>query len=198
MLPDYPKLKEKIQNLLIARMKKVQSASMGPLAGMPTYRVFEGNKSVWIREDGTKEVLEQKRAEAKIEINVKEYEEITPLEILNRIDIAAQELAIQRMKVALKKIDKAVEQTGNIVDTKGRPFSIEDYFKMIGAIWIDFDEKGKPILPSFLGEEKAKKSIIEVLLQLKSDAKCKKRFDELIEKKKEDWRDRESNRKLVG
>jgi predicted DNA-binding protein (UPF0251 family) len=198
MLPDFPKLKEKLQKLLIARTKMVQSAYMNPLSDVPKARIFEGNRTILVREDGSVEEIEIKEMKAEMEINLKEIETITLPDILEKFDTTAKELAMQQSKVFYDEIGKAVEKVGNVIDIKGKSFSIDDFLKMLDMIWLDFDENGNPNFPTIVAGEKTFKSISEVLPQLETDQECKKRLAEIIERKREEWRARESNRKLVG
>ncbi|MEW6095401.1 MAG: hypothetical protein AB1567_02585 [bacterium] len=197
MLPDFPNLKRKLQKLLIYRMKRIHSASMPSFYAVPK-RVFEGNRLIVVWEDGSSEELKIKEDKAKIDLNLQEVETITPDIILDKIDAAAKEIAMQQSKRFFEQIDKAVNKVGNVIDVKGRSLCIDDYFQLLEKIWIDFDENGEPILPTSVPNEKTLKSISKVLSQLKTDPECKKRYAEIIERKKEEWRVRESNRKLVG
>lgn len=198
MLPDYPNLKKKLKNLLIAHMKKIQSGYSYPLSKIPKTRIFEGNKFIIVHDDGTEEEAKVKRMKAEMKITLKEIEAKKPQIILDKIYAAAKEIAIQQSKIFYKQIEKAVEKVGNVIDVGGRPFSINDLFKMFEKLQLDFDENGRPYLPTFICREKAYESISEVLPQLDTDPECKKRFAEIIAKKKEEWRAREINRKLVG
>ena len=63
---------------------------------------------------------------------------------------------------------------------------------------IDFDEKGNPILPTIVLHPDMMKRIEGKLAEWESDPELQARRKNILAKKKEEWRDRESNRKLVG
>ena len=55
MFPDFLKTKEKLQKMLYYEMMQDHLTHMGPLADVPVSIIFEGNKTVVIREDGSSE-----------------------------------------------------------------------------------------------------------------------------------------------
>jgi len=69
---------------------------------------------------------------------------------------------------------------------------------LIMTMWesmdIDFDETGNPRLPTIVASSK----IREQLEKQEITDEQKERFEQLIERKRFEWRDRESNRKLVS
>ena len=77
MLPDFLKTKEKLNKMLNSEMKKAQFRHMGPFADTLKSNIFEGDEVILIRADGSREGVEMKKAEVKIEIKLEEVEEMT-------------------------------------------------------------------------------------------------------------------------
>ena len=53
MFPDFLKTKEKLQKMLDGEMQKARLRHMGPLANVRASMIFEGSKTVVVREDNS-------------------------------------------------------------------------------------------------------------------------------------------------
>jgi gamma-glutamyltranspeptidase len=62
---------------------------------------------------------------------------------------------------------------------------------------INFNEDGTHKLSLYTGTE-GSKIITEVLKEINNTPELKKRMEEIIDKKRIEWNDRESSRRLVG
>ena len=62
---------------------------------------------------------------------------------------------------------------------------------------MDFDDEGRPNGMTVAVPPEIGKRVPDLLKQWESDPTCKQRFEELMAKKRESWRDRENRRKLV-
>ncbi len=151
-----------------------------------------------MRENSKNEEMDFKKAGDKIRIDYVEVETMTHDKILKKFDIIAKNIAEQQRMSFYKEFERVTKKTGNITDLKGKGLTPDSFFDTLKKIWIDFDENGNPILPTFTGNEKAIIKIKEVLKQIDNDPKLSEKNKQLIIRKKEEWRDRESNRKLVG
>lgn len=197
MLPDFPKVKKKLRDLQISRMELVDRLNLGFFSQIPSQRIFEGKKDLIIREDGTKDETEFRRISADIELKLSEIEDKPINEIIKKLDAATTELSKQKANMIIESINKAVQEIGNVVDCKGVPFTINHFLEALRKMYIDFDEYERPYLPPIVAGEKAYASINKVLPLLETDPGVKKEFSQIIDKKREQWRARESNRKLV-
>ena len=198
MLPDFLKIKEKLQKKIDTEMKRANRWHLGPLAKIPESMVHEGNRIVLIRADGSVEEQTPETAIADIEVKSEEVEEMTAEEILNKVDKAAENIAEQQARTFYKQIDKLAEEVGNVVSSGGKPFSIDLHFEMLEKIDMDFDEAGNPQGVAFVASPKVMPSIADALSQALSNPDNERRYKAIINRKREEFRVRESNRKLVG
>lgn len=198
MLPDYPKLKERLSKLLTSRLVSEQKKIGSPVLDVPRRIQHEGRKTRIIREDGSVWESDMKKIQTQIKINLQDVKNMKPKDIIEKIDEMAMQAASQQSKIAYEEIEKAVREVGNALDLKGEKFKVDHFFQMLEKLWIDFDKEGKPLLPTIVAGEKAYKVLSEVLTQIENNSEYKGRMEEIIMKKKELWRDREANRKLVG
>ena len=198
MFPDFLKVKGRLQKMLDYEMKQAHLSHMGPLADIPKSIIFEGNKTVVIREDGSVEENNLEKVTAELEVQFAEVEGMTPEMVLDKINRTAKEMAEKVKKSAYEQIEKSAEEVGNVVDADGQPFSMDLFFEMLEKIDRDFDEDGNPSLLMCPVNPKLYPSVAKVISQSEGDPEYDKRYKEIIERKREEWRARESNRKLVG
>lgn len=198
MLPDYLKIKEKLQKMLDYQMRQANLSHLGPLAKISVSMNFEGNRTVLIRGDGSVDEMQPKVASTEIEVKLAEAETMTPEMVNDMINNAAEEIAAQQAGIIYKKIDKYAEEDGTVVSSGGGPFSIDKYFELLEKIDIDFDEAGNLEGLAFVVNPKAYHQIVDVLSKGLSKPENKRRYQQIIERKREEFRVRENHRKLVG
>ena len=198
MLPDFPKMKEKLKKVIISEMKKAQSRHLGALANAPVSRMFEGDKSIIVRADGSTSDMSPQEIEVELVIDLAEIEGMSHEMILNRINTMAEEMAEKQAKLSYEVIGKAAEEVGNVIDADGKTFSIDMFFQALEKIDRDFDEAGNPSELAWTVSPKLFPSIAKIIEQAKTDPEIDERFKALMERKREEWRVRENNRELVG
>lgn len=202
MLIDFPKEKEKVKKFY-TDVIKIKKDLLSPTALASRVRVFEGHKHLLVREDGTYEESEYSPIGEEIKFDIKEIENMAQANTLDplykKFDELAEKIASKEAKMFYGKIDQTLEKTGGIVSAKGRPF-FEVFFECIEKIEIDFDENGKPEFPTLIinPETEEKIKLQDKLKEIETDQSYNKRFKEILDKKREDFRDRENSRKLVG
>jgi hypothetical protein len=86
---------------------------------------------------------------------------------------------------------------GNVVNNGGKPFSIDSFFEVMEKIQIEFDEFGKPNMPTMVVSSEGAERAKEVIQEAENNPDVKKRMDELLAKKKEEYDAEQARRKLV-
>ena len=191
MLPDYLKIKEKLNKKITHTMQKSVLLHLGPLVDGPTFRFFEGNKAIIIREDGSIGEMNPEKMEVHQEIKSTELEGMNHEMVLDKINTMAKEMAEKQTKLVYEKMIKTAEETGNVTNSIGGSFSVDSILEALEKMHIDFNQEGQPNGLTFVTNPN---SPIEEVLQIANDP----RYQVLIERKREEWRVRENNRKLVG
>jgi len=199
MLPDFPKLKKKIQNLNNQSINNRIRMYNGLLNYFRKISIPEGNTFVTIQENGNiKEGNFEKIESNKVSFDPKEIEKMTPEDISSKYDELAKSFAESQSKMIFERIDESAREVGNIFDAQGKKLTFDDILSSLEKIQIDFDESGNyrnlviTVSPDLL------ELLTKIILESEKIPENKKRFDEMIERKREEWRVRESNRKLVG
>ena len=78
MFPDFLKTKEKLQKMLYYEMMQTHLTHMGPLAHVPVSMIFEGNRTVVIRADGSSEETNLEEITAELQVKFEEDREYVP------------------------------------------------------------------------------------------------------------------------
>ena len=198
MFPDFLKTKENLQKMLDYEMQKARLFYMGPLAAVSESMIHEGNKTVVMREDGSIDEENLESIAVKLEVKFDEVEKMNHEMVLDKIGRAAQEMASGMAKLFYEGLTKSADEVGNVISADGKPFSIDLFFEMLEKIHVDFDEEGNPIQLMCPVNPKLLPSIAKTISQAKADPANDRRYQAIIERKREEWRARESNRKLVG
>ncbi len=193
MLPDFLKTKEKIGKMLNSEMKKAHFRHLGPFADSPKTIIHEGKKVIMIRADGSTDEMNMIKAETEIEIKTEEIEDMTHEKVLDKIDTLAREIAKQKAKIGYEAIEKATEEVGNVVSVDGT-ISLNDFWEMYEKVHIDFNEEGQPSGYRLVAHPNMAPELEEIYSQIESHP----RYQEIMERKREEWRVRENNRALVG
>ena len=198
MLPDFPRLKERLLRLAwFEHRGRVQADELiGAIRATP---YFEGRGFASGDVDGYVE-------HTKAEVMAFPYEIERSAIIERGLDALRDSLAkatalqIQVMhETLLRKASDVTARVGNQVDAAGQPFSAELYFKILDTVQIDFDELERPDISGVrmvMHPDQAER--VRVLMeQWQQDESFQQRYKEIMLKKRDEWRDRESNRKLV-
>lgn len=198
MLPDLPKLKDDIQHVLTRYLQKQINARLGVFNESPRHSAREGNRMRVIRADGTVDDSEFKESSAEMRIEVEEVPNLTIEERLSKINSIADDIASQMSRHLFGRLKEATDKTGNVLDRRGQPFDADAVFAMLETIQIEFDETGKHHNLSIVLHPDVMPRAKAVFEQIEADTALRKRYEEIMERKRVEWRDREASRKLVG
>ncbi len=195
MLPDMPTVRDYGQQWLYHFYLNESAKKTGFMQAMRQPEILqEGNKTKLLRYDGTIDDVPMKRIRTKIEIKTDDLEQHGLKEVLKVLDKAANDMAGKQSKNFIERLNQICDETGQVYDNKGQPLTFDSILDLLDSMPIDFDEKGQPIMPSFVAGPRV---IKQLLKQETSDEQIKKQ-NEIIERKYSEWRDRESDRRLVG
>lgn len=173
------------------------SSSNSLLSEIKQIRHFEGDRMANTTMEGESEESQYQKISTDFFIK--------PEEIINKGFEGVME-KIQQMiegtkqkleKNLLKKITEITEKTGNVLSAEGKPLSHERYIQMLDKIEIDFEDNGEPILPGVICQPNMIPHLKAKYSEWESNPLFKEEFKNIIDKKRKEWHDRESNRKLV-
>lgn len=170
---------------------------LGFWAHVPSYRQYEGSSWSLNRPDGSIVTGEFMGIEGVLTVSADEVPTLTPDKVKEKLREAALTMARQTSQGFFKDLDEQLEQHGQVFDAKGQPLDKEIFLRTLDSLQIEFDEQGEPILPALMMHPQMAESIKAEMQQWDNDPEFIKRHRALIQRKRMEWRDRESRRKLV-
>lgn len=198
MLPDFPKLKFDLLGCLKLFLESRMLEHLGPLSESRRVRYFEGQKRQMIRRSGERETVEPFDLGSTLTFKDDELPTLTLDNLLRRLDAAAKDMAGQMAKHAYESISEVADRVGNTIDAKQQKISAEMIVESLSKIYIEFDDHGRPQMPSFHCHPDQEKAVKVALEQLDESPSLRNQVKELMIVKKEEWRVREASRSLVG
>lgn len=199
MLPDFPEVKKQLTQLLMLAFKdQMYNNSMAQDA---TKRIYnEGNKMGILRENGKFDVSEMKLMQIEITLSNEEMLKMTNEELQLLFSKKANEMAMQVSQSILEKVDKAVEETGNVISSP-EGLTSEWILEGLKKIKLNFlnDDRNNPIkmvihaAPEVV--EKYKKN--EESLTLEQKEKFDLEYERILDIKYNEHLTDLANRKLI-
>jgi len=198
MLPDFPLLKRDLGRAITRWQERRTRMYQGEIGKIQRAQVFEGDRNVIVRTDGSLEETSYISSSAKLIIPASEAEQIDLPELLMKLDPIAEDMARQQSRGLYEAIVEGVEKVGNSVDAQGQRLSPELFLRCLERVIIPFDREGSPLMPKLhvhpaLGAEAEK-----AWKELHETPELSARFQEIINKKRDEWNAGEASRVLVG
>jgi hypothetical protein len=198
MIPDFPVLKEELNRAITRFMRERFKFHQGPLSDVPQGHVFEGTRNVIVRQDGSKDETKMREISAETRFAADEMRGLHLPKLLEKVDAMAQEMAATQARQFYETMSEGVQKVGNTVDGGGQCFTAELFLQAMGKILIDFNADGSPEMPTVHISPNQTDDVKRMIERFESEPDLKKRFDTMMTKKREEWRAREADRKLVG
>lgn len=198
MLPDFPRLKRDIQKRLLDALQNTIEKQAPLTAEISVHRQIEGHEHEHEIGQGKSKKGRFKEIASQFSIPANISSTETAEQVMLNLRAMASDIAKQYEGMLFSTLHDVTRETGNTLDARGKPFHLSLVLDMLERVWIDFDEKGNPILPTIVLHPDMMKRIEGKLAEWESDPELQARRKNILAKKKEEWRDRESNRKLVG
>jgi hypothetical protein len=199
MLPDYPKVKALVAEGFGRRIVDLQNRKLGVFSKFKATILHEGAKCHTYRSDGSFHEMEMKHIEASAQLqhDIKTLETLEVKELGKLADILAHGMAREKHNLFLATMDQACEESGNITSSK-QPL-VEQIFDGYEKVWLDFEPSGEVSKDFMLysPNPQMQARLDAASLEIQTDPALKKRFDKLMDRKRQEFRDREATRNLV-
>lgn len=196
MLPDFPKIKNKWSKLFLNEIKK-KSGQVSFLAQVRRVTHFEGDGTKTTDVEGRMESSEYDTLSGILKVNRKDLIEQGPACFSKEMDRIAQEFANQQIATVLEHIRESTKRTGNVVSADGQAFNREHLLNLLEKIEIEFDDDGRHNTLSVVEPLGLQGQLAAKMNEWMKDVSFRNKYDEIMNKKRQEWYDRESNRKLV-
>jgi hypothetical protein len=197
MLLDFPSIKK---SLMEDHKRKIQGdidAKMPLASQIKVVPMHEGDGFSFERSDGVIESQKFSAIEKPIAVAARLEFADTVESLKEKTDELTTEVASEIERMLFDSVTRVTTEVGNSLDMKGRPFTAEAYLESLEMLDIDFDFFGMPQMPSQVAHPAMIATITAELERFKTSSTLRERYASILEKKCEEWRDRESRRRLV-
>jgi len=175
-----------------------QQAQADPLLQIPKKEIhFEGNRMSNRDASGHLHETAYTRIEAKATVKHADIIEKGVFAFLEPNKHAADEMRDQAAKMAIDTLSMMTQSVGNVVDNGNKPFTFDTYLQALDTVQMDFDDAGVPQGLTWVTHPDAAPKIQAVVEEALKSPENQKRLKDLHARKKKEWDDRESHRKLV-
>jgi hypothetical protein len=198
MLPDFPDLKDRLLRIAMYDFAR-QIDRDGLIKPIKKMVYFEGGRFEAGDVSGYVDSFEPQLTSVPVEVSRAAIIERGIDAFVDGLRGAAS-LHLEKMhELVLRRASEAIDRVGNAVDASGQPMSADLFLKMLETIDIDFLENGQPDLSSvqIVTHPSQGEAFQRMQTEWISDPSFQARYSGLMSKKRDAWRDRESNRKLV-
>jgi hypothetical protein len=196
MLPDFPALKMSLHERLWELSDERTNQYLGIWGKVGRHQLHERSGHTLIRDDGSVDEAPSVPILVPIHLEANEMESLTLEGIMQKLDTAAREMALKQSALFDQRFEQAVTEVGNDVNAEGMT-EVEAVFALLGTVDLHFNKDGSPDFPQI--KQKGGQAWFErVCARITGDPALRQKFIQLIERKKEEFRDRENSRKLVG
>jgi hypothetical protein len=196
MLPDFTSLKAEIQKIAFAKVRHLVDTGDPVFSQVKRFIQHEGREMRYEQYGGGTVQEGADEIGAKFEIQIADVPTLVGEKFDAKLREMAQELTSQSAKVFFKKVGETSEKAGTSFDAGGKPLSPEMLLDMMGNSQMEFDSDGKPT-HSFVIHPDMFPAVKKVAEQIENDPELRRRNTEILERQREAWAARESNRKLV-
>lgn len=198
MLPDLPSFKEDLQSVFTRFVQFKAYKYMGAFSEAPQHTIHEGSLMRVYRADGTTEDSGMQQASAEMTLKSEEIPNMTVAKRVAMLDEMAKSMAAQMSTIFYNSLNDSLDKAGQVVDGKGKPFGVETIFEVLEKLHVDFDSNGNPKELTMSVPPALTPKIRQMIEDEKNDPSIHQRHEEIMDRKRTEWRDREATRKLVG
>lgn len=197
MLPDFPDTKSKVDEMLRCYIQSRLLFHLGFMGQVPRVAVPEGCHNRLLRADGSVDDTEMKHIAGHESIDTSPQAMSDVQAVFKKLDSIAEQIAKQQVQHMYRRITEVTEKTGNVLKTKMSEIGLKTLNDMLEKVQIDFDRNGEPHLPSIVCGKEMFDRFMAQSDAAETDTMEKSRMEDILARKREEYRDRENRRRLV-
>jgi hypothetical protein len=196
MLPDFSETKRLFSRFFRTYMRR-KAREVSPYGAVQTRYLHEGRAMKITRADQSESTSGMEQLSAHLEIKFDEIENLTLQKAIEKHDAMIEDLVRKQTHFIRERMSKEIPESQTL-NAKGRKIDAQVVFEMLEKMQIDFYPDGTPHEIFVDGPLFTPERMAAMDKELESNPELKRKFDDMMEKKKEEWRAREADRKLVG
>jgi len=195
MLPDFPETKNLFHEALTLYMQR-KSREISPFRDVRQTKVHEGDAMQVARADGSRSESSFRTLSAELTLQTADIENLTLQKVIEFHDKIIEQMVREKTKFTLEMIDRDLPRSQTAGE--GRRFDATMLLDALEKIQIDFHPDGTMHQLNILGGAIIAERWEEAKAQFEASPELQQRYAEIVRRKREDWRDREASRTLVG
>ena len=198
MLPDFTRVKTRT-NRDLRRWVRQQIPIVAPLLkGVATFQQHEGKTSTIVREDGSENPTDYHTISGESVMNRDEMKRFDLKAIQQKLIEMANQIGQAQTQWLVKAAGEAADSVGNIVHAGGE-LTPAKFLEVYRQVEMDFDPQTLQLKPGFVWvmHPDMAASVVPKVKEWEKNPAFKAEYERIMAEKREEWRDREANRKLV-
>jgi hypothetical protein len=196
MLPDFPKLKAEVHRDVLARIRRRADSADSVVSQIKRLSQHEGRDMRYDRIDAPPVESGPEELGVRFEVLVSEVPDLIGPKLDAKIEEIAQEIAKQQAKMFFRRVGETCDEIGNTINANGQPLSAELMLEMFSNAQLNFGPDGRPTGQFVIHPDMAP-AMKRADEELERDPELRRRFEDILRRKREEWATRESHRKLA-
>jgi len=197
MLPVFARSRKAMRELWQQHLFRSLYGSDPVLTGVPLRVQREGKESSFESSSGERKTMEYKPIVAESMFKPEEGKGMSTEEFFRLASEPGKKMAQEASRRMLEEVAKVTKEAGQVIDAKGQAFHPRLMIEALRKMDISFDDHGNPSLPQMIVGSELHSSIRDKIPGWEQDEAIKSGMREVIAQKREEFREREANRRLV-
>jgi hypothetical protein len=199
MLPDFTKAKSRANRDLLRWVRKQIPAVTPLIQGVATFNQHEGTVVKMVRADDSEATIDYRLESFEFALDREEMRRFDLPGIQRKLIDLAKRVGEAQSKRLLEVAGEAADSVGNVVHAGGE-LTPDKFLEVFRRVQMDFDAKTLQPEPGFVWvmHPDTAASIVPKVKEWEKDPKFNAQYERIMSVKREEWRDREANRKLVS
>ena len=194
LLPDLPAVKQQMLKRMYQAAARESKMRHPLLSSVGEATWHEGSVLRHRTASGDGHSSEKVLLETLMEFDLEEAARQGPARAKEILLKACADIREQQARRMFEVISEATERAGTSLVVSGEELTKAHLLEQLRKIQVDFDEEGgPPALRIVVGD----RTMVERIEEWQREADFRTRYEQVIEEKRAEWRDRENRRKLV-
>jgi hypothetical protein len=196
VLPDFSETK-RLFGRFFQTYARQKARSISPFSGAQMRYLHEGRGMRVVRADQSESNAKTQQLSSEMQIKFDEIPELTFEKAIAKYDEMILDMVRKQTGFALERLSEEIPKSQS-VDAKGKKLDAEIVLEMLETIQLEFYADGRPHELHVVGGLFSPERLKAVDEQFRNSPELQNRRNDLMERKREEWRAREASRKLVG
>ena len=197
MLPIFPKARKAMQDTFSKELFRAMWDVSPILKEIRTRPQTEGREASYEREDGKIIEMDYKRRSVERRFQSEDAQGLTPDAFLECAADIGREMGEKMMADILKTVSEVTKEVGNVVNFEGKGMTFEKFLEMTANVYTEFDDLGRPDVKTFVGSAEACQEYTKNVREWISDPTKQAAIEQVIEKHRKAFNEREASRRMV-